>query len=367
VPDTNTAADYSKKYGNAPAFWYSRNLPALLLWPLSLLFQMLIWLRRQGYRRGWLTSYRLAVPVIVVGNIVVGGSGKTPLLTRLAELLRDAGYNPGIISRGYGAQSDHWPRRVVPDSDALAVGDEPVLLARRCGCPVVVDPDRVTAAQTLLRTYDCDVLLSDDGLQHYRLDRDIEIAVIDSAGYPGNGFCLPAGPLREPPQRLESVDFIVRHQTRSPYYGDLTTRRVSYNMILLATYAVNLHDPASTRLLSSFTDAAVHAVAGIAHPGRFFNMLMQMGIDVIPHAFPDHHRFTGKDLLFADEKPVLMTEKDAVKCSGLIDSRYWYVPVQTQLDSEFEQLLLARLKSLYDRRPRDPKLVSMNIGGNTDG
>ncbi|MCC9002187.1 MAG: tetraacyldisaccharide 4'-kinase, partial [Candidatus Competibacter sp.] len=190
-------------------YGYSLNLVAVLLWPLSLLFGLVARIRRFLYRNNVLKSVGLSVPVIVVGNISVGGTGKTPLVAQLVELLRDAGYKPGVVGRGYGGQSTQWPRSVMADSDPVQVGDEPVLLARRCRCPVVVGPDRVVAAQLLYETYDCNVIISDDGLQHYRLRRDIEIAVVDGFRRFGNAACLPAGPLREPPSRLREVDFVV--------------------------------------------------------------------------------------------------------------------------------------------------------------
>ncbi|MBS1247916.1 MAG: tetraacyldisaccharide 4-kinase, partial [Proteobacteria bacterium] len=190
-------------------YGYSLNGVAVLLWPLSLLFGLAVRVRRLLYQNGLLPSEAIPVPLIVVGNISVGGTGKTPLVARLVELLRDAGYQPGVISRGYGGQSAQWPQQVRADSNPRLVGDEPVLLARRCRCPIMVGPDRVAAARTLLDTHGCNVILSDDGLQHYRLQRDLEIAVVDGFRRLGNSACLPAGPLREPPSRLREVDFVV--------------------------------------------------------------------------------------------------------------------------------------------------------------
>ncbi len=190
-------------------YGYSLNLVSVLLWPLSLLFGTVVRLRRWLYQQGFGRNETFTVPLIVVGNITVGGTGKTPLVARLVELLREAGYQPGVISRGYGGQSAQWPRHVAADSDPLQVGDEPLLLAQRCRCPVVVGPDRIAAARALLATYPCNVIISDDGLQHYPLRRDIEIAVVDGFRRLGNAACLPAGPLREPPSRLRDVDFVV--------------------------------------------------------------------------------------------------------------------------------------------------------------
>lgn len=336
--------------------WYqSHPLNGLLwpvLWPLSVLFRLIAGGRRLAYKKNWLKSYAVSAPIVVVGNIVAGGSGKTPLLIGLVERLQQAGYQPGIISRGYGGRSKYWPRHVDKQSDPAEVGDEPVLLARRCGCPIVVAPDRVAAAQTLLRDYACDIVLSDDGLQHYRLQRAIEIVVIDAKRGFGNGFCLPLGPLREPPDRLDSVDFVIQHC--SPW-SDLNLSPGSelatqYSMKLQAGAVINIIDPDVTRMLSSFAGETVHAVAAIGHPERFFEMLRRTGIDVIAHAFPDHHHFSAEDISFNDEKAVLMTEKDAVKCSEMTTDQHWYVRMQTQLTPLFEKHFSARLGDMISPR-----------------
>jgi tetraacyldisaccharide 4'-kinase len=315
-------------------YWSSLNIVALVLWPLSLVYGGVMLLRRLAYRWGLLQSQRVGVPVIVVGNMTVGGTGKTPLVIRLVDVLRAAGYRPGIVSRGYSGQSLTWPRQVKPDSDPHEVGDEPVLLARRCGCPVVAAPDRVAAARTLLNDHACNVILADDGLQHYALARDIEIAVIDGQRGLGNRACLPAGPLREPAGRLRRVDFIV---------GNGAAGRGEYLMTLVGEQAVNLVDPYVTCSLTTFRNGLVHAVAAIGDPARFFNFLQAHGIRILEHPFPDHHFFTAADLNFNTDLPVLMTEKDAVKCRSLAQERFWYVPVQARLDPELERQLLARL------------------------
>ena len=316
---------------------YSLNLTSVLLWPLSLLFGAAVRGRRRLYRIGFFKSAAVDAPVIIVGNISVGGTGKTPLTARLVELLRDAGYKPGVISRGYGGSSEEWPRHVTADSDPGEVGDEPVLLAQRCRCPIVVGPDRVAAAQALFARYDCNVIVSDDGLQHYRLQRDIEMAVVDGFRRLGNGACLPAGPLREPPSRLREVDFVI---------GNGAARGHEYLMSLRGDTAVNLVDPCITATLASFRRSTVHAVAGIGDPGRFFDHLRHARLRLIKHPFPDHHLFRPEDLRFPQDLPVLMTEKDAIKCRRFASENWWVAPVSAQLDPEFEEQLLRRLATI---------------------
>jgi tetraacyldisaccharide 4'-kinase len=318
-------------------YGYSLNGVAVLLWPLSLLFGLAARARRLLYQHGLRRSEAVPVPLIVVGNISVGGTGKTPLVARLVELLREAGYQPGVISRGYGGQSAQWPRQVMADSDPRQVGDEPVLLARRSRCPVMVGPDRVAAARALLDTYGCNVILSDDGLQHYRLRRDLEIAVVDGFRRLGNGACLPAGPLREPPSRLREVDFVV---------GNGAARGSEYLMALRGDKAVNLTDPGISVTLAGFSQSTVHAVAGIGDPGRFFDHLRHARLRILEHPFPDHHAFCPEDLHFPQDLPVLMTEKDAVKCQAFAPEGCWYVPVSAWLEPAFEEDLLKRLASV---------------------
>ena len=318
-------------------YGYSLNGIAVLLWPLSLLFGLAARVRRLLYLHGLRRSEAVSIPLIVVGNITVGGTGKTPLVARLVELLRDAGYQPGVISRGYGGQSTQWPRHVVANSNPREVGDEPVLLARRCRCPIVVGPDRVAAARALFDTHGCNVILSDDGLQHYRLRRDLEIAVVDGFRRLGNGACLPAGPLREPPSRLRGVDFVV---------GNGAARGGEYLMCLRGDRAVNLIDPSISVSLAGFSQSTVHAVAGIGDPGRFFDQLRHARLRILEHPFPDHHAFRPEDLHFPQDLPVLMTEKDAVKCQFFAPEGCWYVPVNARLEPAFEEDLLKRLASV---------------------
>lgn len=315
--------------------WYRTTPLTLLLLPLSWIFCAAVALRRFAYSHGWLKTHRVPVPVIVVGNITVGGTGKTPLVIWLVEYLQRHGCRPGVISRGYGGKAQAWPHDVTPDSDPYEVGDEPVLIARRTRCPVVVGPKRVMAAQTLLAHYDCDVILSDDGLQHYALERDIEIAVIDGERRHGNRQCLPAGPLREPPQRLREVDIVVANGSGRP--GE-------YVMNLTGDQCRNLLDERLQLPLSGFRDKSVHAVAGIGYPERFFNFLRKHELSITAHRFPDHHRYRAEELDFNDASPVLMTEKDAVKCRFIAAAHHWYIPVDAKIAEALGQRVLALLK-----------------------
>lgn len=279
--------------------------------------------------------------MIVVGNISVGGSGKTPLVLWIAELLRSRGHAPAIISRGYGGRVEA-PQEVNIASDPRDVGDEPVLLARHSGCPVWVSPDRVAAAQAACTQHpECDVLVLDDGLQHYRLRRDIELAIVDSRGF-GNGWLLPAGPLREPPRRLERVDAVISHEASVPGYA----------MRLRGETVTQLVDARMQRALASFSGQRVHAVAGIGDPSRFFASLERHGLRVTEHPFPDHHLFTAPDLEFGDELPVLMTEKDAVKLRGVARANWWVLPVRAELDPAFGDWLLGKLAAVRTRRSK---------------
>ena len=314
-------------------YWYSKNPLAWCLWPLSLVFCLVSSLRKFFYKINLLKTPEISVPVIIVGNISVGGTGKTPLLIALCKQLQALGFKPGIISRGYGGHASSWPQNVRLDSLASQVGDEPVLIARRTNCPVVVGPDRVKDVEQLLAENDCNIILSDDGLQHYRLQRDIEIAVIDASRLTGNGFCLPAGPLREPVHRLKTVDMVV--------YNGGDSEDLSFSLEYEQLISVNNeHD---SLMLESLKDKQVHAIAGIGHPDRFFSLLDTYGIDVIKHRFVDHYIYTADDLNFNDELPVLMTEKDAVKCNQFDIANSWYLPVTAVLSdatqTKFNQLI----------------------------
>ncbi len=315
-------------------YWYNKGYLSLLLLPVSWVFCFIAITRRLAYRSGVLKIERLPVPVIIVGNISVGGTGKTPMVTWLVDFLREQGFRPGIVSRGYGGGASHWPQQVRSDSDARMVGDEAVLLARRCRCPMAVGPDRVAAARALLEYNDCDIIVADDGLQHYRLGRDVEIAMIDGVRRFGNGHCLPAGPLREPRSRLNSVDLVITNGVAGPR---------EYRMALEPATLWQLGKESHSATLKSYSGQQVHAVAGIGHPQRFFRQLEEHGLQVIEHAYPDHHPFAREDVCFDDDLPVLMTEKDAVKCADFANGRQWVVPVRVQLDERLKLVLLRLL------------------------
>jgi tetraacyldisaccharide 4'-kinase len=313
-------------------FWYRRGAIAWLLWPLSLLFGIGVTLRLVLYKLRVLKSAHPGIPVIVVGNLTAGGSGKTPLVIWIAEFLKGKGWSPAIIARGYGAKVEA-PRAATVASDAAAVGDEPVVLARRSGCPVWIGPDRVQVALALRAQHpDVNALVLDDGLQHYRLRRDIEIAVVDARGF-GNGFMLPAGPLREPRVRLKTVDAVVSHGASMSGYA----------MKLEGQEVHRMMDARERRSLKSFAGQKVHAAAGIGDPNRFFLHLGAAGVKVIPHPFPDHHPFSARDLEFGDGLPVILTEKDAVKLRSAARPDWWVLPVSARLDPAFGAWLVGKL------------------------
>jgi tetraacyldisaccharide 4'-kinase len=315
--------------------WYRITPLHLLLYPLSLIFRLLAALRRGLYRSGLLHSSRLPVPVVVVGNISVGGTGKTPLTLAIAHQLIERGLHPLIVSRGHGG-SGHEPRAVTADSDARDVGDEPLLMARRGLCPVWVGKDRTAAAQAGLQANPpCDLVLCDDGLQHYRLQRDAEIAVIDGERRFGNGWLLPAGPLREPVARLGTVDAVVVN-------GGVTNES-EYAMKLEGAVFYNLRNPNHTVTTSHFRELHNHAVAGIGNPQRFFRHLESLGIHFTPHPFPDHHPYRAEELAFSDCDAIVLTEKDAVKCAAFADERYWALRVDARIDPALTAHILRKI------------------------
>ncbi|MEK7738399.1 MAG: tetraacyldisaccharide 4'-kinase [Pseudomonadota bacterium] len=309
--------------------WRKRGLLAISLLPLAGIFWSLVALRRALYRSGLLHAEGLPVPVVIVGNITVGGSGKTPLTLWLAQQFQQQGRRPGIVSRGHGGISQSGQvHEVREDSDALQVGDEPLLLKRRSGLPLFVGRDRVAAANALLAAYpECDLILSDDGLQHYRLGRNVEIVVLDQRSLL-NGWPLPSGPLREPLMRLKHIDALVLNDTADAPVAVIPT----FHMRLIGTTFYSIHDHTRTCDAAALDSLCLAAVAGLGTPQRFFEHLTGLGLHFSRHVFPDHHRYTAADLSAITSDALLMTEKDAVKCAGLTHRPVWVLPVSAQID-----------------------------------
>lgn len=317
--------------------WYeNRPLARLSLSPLSYLFCYLAQRRKLKLS---LEQQPFPVPVIVVGNITVGGTGKTPLVIWLIEHLRAAGYRPAVVSRGFGGKQTAAVHLVQAQDTALEVGDEPLLIVQRTAVALVIGRQRNAAIEYLLALTDCNLVISDDGLQHYAMARDLEIAVLDGARRLGNGYCLPAGPLREPPERLKTCDFVVTNG--SARAGEYAMQVEGSRLYALARL--------EQQDLSSLAGQTVHAVTGIGNPARFFKSLEQAGLKLIKHIFPDHHLFQVADLNFDDDLPLLMTEKDAVKCRAFparLIQKAWYLPIAAHLEPAFAEQLMQRLKEL---------------------
>ena len=320
-----------------PDYWFGDGRVPLWARALAGVYGVLVALRSRLYRAGLLRQQRVGVPVIVVGNITAGGTGKTPLTIALMERLRAAGFRPGVASRGYGRRDEAQARWVDAATPPEEGGDEPLLIARHTGTRVRVDRDRVAAAKALVAA-GCDVVICDDGLQHYRLQRDVEIEVIDGARRYGNGRLMPAGPLREPVARAAACGFRVVNLPSS----DDTAAFGEWPMQLQADDALPLQG-GRPKPLAGFAGQRVHAVAGIGNPARFFAMLRRQGLGVVPHAFADHHAYRAEDFAFGSELPVLMTEKDAVKCAAFANSWFYSVPVAAKLPEAFWIALLDRL------------------------
>lgn len=321
--------------------WAIYSLWHILLLPLSWLFLALSSIRKFLFQVNLLKSYSLPVPVIVIGNITVGGTGKTPLVIWLSEQLKLAGYNPGIISRGYGGSAQQI-KQVFADSSPAEVGDEPVLLAARTHCPVYVNADRVKAGKALLDAHlECDVIISDDGLQHYRLQRDVEIVLIDGSKGFGNGALLPAGPLREKVSKLIDVDAVV---INGKSQKTLLTGIASLEMQLESGNFYNLSDPNQTCSSQAFANQEVLAIAGIGHPERFFQQLQHMGLHFKSKAYPDHHAFGAADFVSETADVILMTEKDAVKCRAFAQPNFWVLPVNAVVKNDLMGIVLSKLK-----------------------
>ena len=315
--------------------WYEKAQLGWILLPPSAVYWLISGCRRLLYASGFFKTHHASVPVIVVGNITAGGTGKTPTVLWLVEELRGRGFTPGVVSRGYGGSQSGASMRVEAGSDAAVVGDEPALLARRGQCPVVVDPDRARATAMLVED-GCDVIVADDGLQHYRLARDFEICVVDGSRGLGNRRLLPAGPLREPARRLETVDQVLVNGATHDSFDGVTFELVAGDVRRL--------NGSLARPLERFADTTVHAVAAIGNPQRFFDLLRSQGVQIIEHEYPDHAALTPGDLEFGDDFDVFMTEKDAVKLGRNMKDKYWCVPVDLAMDPVQSAALLEQIE-----------------------
>ena len=329
---------YNKFYHIFTKSWYLPQWWNFLLIPLSWVYHIVILLRRALYQWGVFKQHSFPIPIIIVGNITVGGTGKTPLVIYLVEQLRAQGFRPAVISRGYGSKVK-GVKAVHLDSSVKEVGDEPLLIKLRTDCPVFVASQREKAIAAILQNTDANVIISDDGLQHYAINRDIEIVVLDGMRRFGNGLLLPAGPLRERIGRLNQVDFVVNN-------GDERTNEIM--MSLAVDKLIHLKTNKSVSL-AKFEGKEVRAIAGIGHPKRFFNTLISQGIKVIPHAFPDHHFYRASDLNFGDDLPILMTEKDRIKCMHCVEDNMYYLTVKIDLPDAFIEQVLEKLVRLKVR------------------
>lgn len=319
---------------NSGWWLWSKNPIALMLWPLSLLFCLLVFIRRKLYQWRWLKSEKLSVPVLVVGNISVGGNGKTPVVQSLQQILMQKGYKTGILTRGY--KSDHEHKTVLLEHAEISdkAGDEANMLSELCGCPIAVGADRIKTAKALLQNNpEIDLVIADDGLQHYALRRDIEIIVQRQRAY-GNGFCLPAGPLREPLSRLQQSDLVIDRE--GPEIDEKFGR------------CWNLKQPDRSCDLSEFSGQKVMAIAGIGFPELFFDALKACGLTVESQAFADHHTFSKKDIEPYRNRPLLITHKDAVKIRHFASDNIWVVPLVLKLSDDLQYQLFKLLETKTD-------------------
>ncbi|CAK9888206.1 MULTISPECIES: tetraacyldisaccharide 4'-kinase [Pseudomonas] len=319
--------------------WYAGHPALALLRPLEALYRRVVLGKRARFLNGESPSYRAPVPVIVVGNITVGGTGKTPMILWLIEHCRQQGLRVGVVSRGYGAKPAQLPWRVRAEQSAAEAGDEPLLIVQRSGVPLMIDPDRSRAVQALLASEPLDLILCDDGMQHYRLARDLELVLIDAARGLGNRRCLPAGPLREPVERLHDVDAVL-------YNGATADREDGFAFALQPTALVNLRSGERQGLDYFAPGQALHAVAGIGNPQRFFNTLQGLNWRPVPHPFADHAEYSAQALSFTPALPLVMTEKDAVKCRAFAADDWWYLAVDAVPSPAFRAWFDAQLARL---------------------
>src|SRR3990167_3168007 len=322
--------------------WYRQHLIwlTLLLLPIAYLFRLVVLVRKYCYQYHLFTSTCLPVPVVIVGNLTVGGTGKTPFVIWLVNYLQSNHIKVGVISRGYGGNNNQAPVFINNSSHAIEVGEEPILIYQQTNCPVVVCKNRVAAANYLLAKTSCEIIISDDGLQHYALARDLEIAFIDGTKRYGNGQCLPEGPLREPLSRLTTVDYII------VTVGNSLQETV---MQLLPQGLILLINPSQQVDKFMLQDKVIHAVAGIGHPERFFHMLRTLKLRFFEHSFPDHYHYTKESLNFGEDAVIVMTEKDAIKCKEFATKDFYYLPVKAELPERFSGNLLTRVRQLLSK------------------
>ena len=316
--------------------WYKKSLWLYLLTPFSLLFKYLTKRRRRKYIQGKLESFKSDIPIIIVGNLTIGGTGKTPLVAYIAQELSKLGYKPGLVSRGYGGKFKET-LEVTRDTPVKQTGDEAQILSK-LNLPFYIDKNRVRAVKTLANNHDCNVIISDDGLQHYNMNRDIEIVVIDGKRRFGNNLTFPAGPLRESKSRLNSVDFVVNNSG--------PTKDNEYLMNISPSKFIHLKTGKSYLIKDWPMHKQVHAVAGLGNPGRFFDLLARLGFEITRNSFPDHHNFDEEDLTFLDHLPIIMTEKDASKCRSFNNNKIWYLTIEADVSDKFIAELDLKLKSL---------------------
>jgi tetraacyldisaccharide 4'-kinase len=323
--------------------WYSGGTYLWPLFPLTWLYRYIVETKRKRFLTQITSSYKASCPIVVVGNLTVGGTGKTPLTLHLIKLLQSKGYRPAIVSRGYKSDAPEYPFMVEADSPAAMSGDEPLMLRQLSGVPVCIDANRPNALKALVARDDIDVIISDDGLQHYAMDRDIECVVVDGERGFGNGYCLPVGPLREPIERLSGDEMIVVNGD-----GEWVDRLNGHSMHLVPSAFVNIKT-GLTKPLNFFNNKNAYVYAAIGNPGRFYRELEEKGIHAIVIDLPDHHHYSESDF---DAVPadglIIMTQKDAVKCKSIADERFWCLPVTAQLPENFNQEFIARIKNIIN-------------------
>ena len=342
--------------------WDKPNWLTRLLWPLTIVYRGLLGLRALGYRFDFIRAEAIDAPVIVVCNMTVGGTGKTPLVIALVKFFSEQGFRPGVICRGYKSEPDHWPRAVQADSSPNEVGDEAMMIFERCNVPVLIGPERAASAKQLVQQYHCDLVISDDGFAHFGLKRDIDIVVVDGQRRFGNGWCLPAGPLREPLDKIRRAHMVVVNDAPITHDQNASARPrhtiphpqvFSMSMIMGDARLITTRDAqAEFRPVSDFRGKTVHAIAGIGNPDRFFNQLRHHGFKIIEHPFADHHDFRASDLDFDDDFDIVMTDKDAVKCRSFVQDRnqshdhrrrVWSIPVDADIVPSFFDALTKTL------------------------